>query len=261
MGSKLNKLLKAWPPGTVATQGWMTKKGISPQLVRTYMKGGWIERVGRGAYVRAGERVKWQGMVYGLQNHAHEPIWPGGETALALQGYAQNLPFGKAILWLFGPPRKRLPTWVEEADWGVVIQYRAPNLFGQEEQTRGQPVHLDVSAGRFDGMLLTVSSMERAVFELLHYVNNAEQFTHAAEILQGLVNLRPAIMQLHLEHCRSIKTKRLVLFFGDHYGQPWYAKVDESKIDLGFGKRQIVEGGVLNQRFQITVPREFSDGA
>lgn len=261
MGTKLNELLKAWPPGTVATQAWMIEKGISPQLVRTYMKGGWIERVGRGAYVRAGDTVKWQGMVYGLQKHAGEPVWPGGETALALHGHAHYLPLGRELLWLFGVPGKRLPTWVKDADWGVSIEYHAPNLFRQEIQSRGQPAFLDVTAGRFDGLLLTVSSMERAVFELLHYVDDAAQFTHAAEILRGLVNLRPAVMQSHLEQCRSIKTKRLVLFLGEHFQQPWYAKADLDKVDLGSGKRQIVKGGVLNQRFEVTVPREFADGA
>jgi hypothetical protein len=261
VGAKLNKILRAWLPGTVATQAWLTEQGISPQLVRVYMKGGWIERVGRGAYVRAGDRVSWQGMVFGLQQHANEPIWPGGETALALHGHAQYLPLGRESLWLFGPPGKRLPTWVMDADWGVEVKYHAPNLFGQDKQSRGQPEHLDVTGGRFDGLLLSVSSMERAVFELLHYVNDAAQFIHAAEILQGLVNLRPAVMQLHLEQCRSIKTRRLVLFFGEHYQQPWYAKVNLDAVDLGSGKRQIVKGGVLNQRFEITVPREFSGGS
>jgi hypothetical protein len=261
MRSKLNELLQAWPPGTVATQAWMTEQEISPQLVRTYMKGAWIKRVGRGAYIRSGESVKWQGMVYGLQKHAHGPIWPGGATALALHGHAHYLPLGRETLWLFGAPGKRLPAWVEDTDWGVAIEYHAPNLFGPGKQKPAQLAQLDVSAGYFAGLQLSVSSMERAVFELLHYVNNEAQFTHAAEILQGLVNLRPAIMQLHLEQCRSIKTKRLVLLFGEHFQHHWYTKVNLDNVDLGSGKRQIVKSGVLNQRFEVTVPREFAGGA
>lgn len=261
MANKLNRLFQKWPPGTVATQAWLKEEGISPQLVRTYRKGGWIKRVGRGAYVRAGETVKWQGMVYGLQTHAHEPIWPGGETALSLYGHAHYLPLSRETLWLFGSSRKRLPTWVEEGDWGVSIKYHTPNLFGSQATNFAQMGHLDVSAGYFNGLVLTVSSMERATFELLHYVNDEAQFIHAAEILQGLVNLRPAMMQLHLDQCRSIKIKRLVLFFGEHFKQQWYSKVELGKVGLGSGKRQIVKGGVLNQHFQITVPREFSGGA
>jgi hypothetical protein len=239
----------------------MSEEGISPQLVRTYMKGGWIDRVGRGAYVRTGERVKWQGMVYGLQKHAHEPIWPGGETALALYGHAHYLPLSRENLWLFGPPGKRLPKWVKEGDWGVSLKYHAPNLFESSDKQPETMGHLDVSAGHFDGLLLTISSMERAVFELLRYVNDDGQFTHAAEILQGLVNLRPEIMQLHLEHCRSVKTKRLVLFFGEFFKLPWYSKVVLHRVKLGSGKRQIARGGILHRRFQITVPKEFADGS
>jgi len=260
MSSKLNTLLQKWPSGTVATQAWMTEEGISPQLVQVYLKGGWIRRVGRGAYVRVGETVKWQGVVYGLQNHAKEPIWPGGETALSLYGHAHYLPLGQETVWLFGPSGKRLPAWVKEGEWRTAIKYRAPNLFGSQDEHMGSMGHLDVSAGRFDGLLLNISSMERAAFELLHYVSDEEQFTHAAEILRGLVNLRPSVMQLYLKQCRSVKTKRLVLFFGDRFKLPWYSKLDLHGIDLGSGKRQIARGGVLHQLFQITVPREFNNG-
>lgn len=128
-----------------------------------------------------------------------------------------------------------LPTWVEETDCGVVIEYHAPNPFGAKEQSPATSAQLDVSAGYSGGLPLTVSSAGRTVFELLNYVNYEAQFTHAAEILRGLVNLRPSVMQLHLEQCRSIKTKRLVLFFGNHYKQSWYAKEDLSKVDLGSG--------------------------
>lgn len=245
----------------MATQAWLTKAGISSQLVHTYLKGGWIERIGRGAYVRAGETVKWKGMVYSLQKHAHQPVWPGGQTALAMQGYAQYLYMGREMVYLFGMPGNRLPTWVGEGDWGATIEYRAPALFDIDSDGVQGMGHLDVSAGTFGSLFLTLSSMERAVFEMLHYVKDEAQFGHAAEILQGLVNLRPGVMQLHLEQCRSIKTKRLVMFFGEHFRQPWYAKVDQSRIDLGSGKRQIVKGGALNRRFEITVPRNFAGGA
>jgi hypothetical protein len=32
--------------------------------------------------------------------------------------------------------------------------------------------------------------------------------------------------------------------------------LSESRIDLGSGKRQVVEGGRLDSRYNITVPRE-----
>jgi hypothetical protein len=39
---------------------------------------------------------------------------------------------------------------------------------------------------------------------------------------------------------------------------PWRAALDEARIDLGSGKRQVVAGGQWNARYGITVPRTSS---
>ena len=57
--SKLNRLLKQWPKGTVATQPWLHQLGVPRQLARRYVSSGWMERLGRGAFVRPGEAVDW----------------------------------------------------------------------------------------------------------------------------------------------------------------------------------------------------------
>jgi hypothetical protein len=261
MRNKLNQILKKWPAGTVTTQSWLAEQGVSPQLTRRYRTSGWIERVGRGAYVRAGDHVKWKGAVYGLQHHAHLEIWPGGRTALALYGHAQYLSMAKETISLFAAPGTRLPAWVGQHDWGVHITCNAPRLFEPVDDNRETSSHFDISAGHFEGMLLKVSSMERASLEMLYLVRDEVAFVAASEIFQGLVNLRPQVMQLYLEACRSVKVKRLALFFGDYYSQPWYSKLNTELVNVGAGKRQIVKGGILNETFQITVPAEFTHGS
>ena len=259
MSSKLNQLLKRWPADTVATQSWLTEQGINWQLTHAYRKSGWLERIGQGAYIRSGDKVDWKGMVYGLQ-HAHLPIWPGGQTALAMHGYAHYLPMARETIWLFAVAGTRLPSWVRQHDWRVNLEFRKPQLFTPQGLTAGTFGHLDVTGGRFEGLNLTVSSLERASLELLYIVNDQSSFNFASETFQGLLNLRPAVMQTHLESCRSVKVKRLALFLGKHFNHPWYSRLEKARVQLGAGKRQVVKGGVYNPEFMITVPPEFSIG-
>jgi hypothetical protein len=55
--SKLNQLFYAWPSGTVAIQAWLEQQGISPNLTNWYLKSGWLESIGHGAYKRPGDQV------------------------------------------------------------------------------------------------------------------------------------------------------------------------------------------------------------
>ena len=81
--------------------------------------------------------------------------------------------------------------------------------------------------------------------------------------MEGLVALRPALLQPLLEACRSVKVKRLFpfpfslfLYLADSTNPPWFRELDASRIELGSGKRVIVKGGVLVPHYGITVPRE-----
>ena len=66
-GSKINQLLKEWPPGTVVTKAKLDKLGISRQLATKYVLYNWIIRIGTGAFARSGDQVDWQGGLYALQ--------------------------------------------------------------------------------------------------------------------------------------------------------------------------------------------------
>ena len=76
-------------------------------------------------------------------------------------------------------------------------------------------------------------------------------------LFEGLANLSPRRLQNLLAACRSVKVKRLFLFFADRHDHPWLKKLDTSRIDLGTGKRMLVSGGRLNSRYQITVPEDL----
>jgi len=72
--------------------------------------------------------------------------------------------------------------------------------------------------------------------------------------MEGLATLRPKLVQTLLEHCASIKAKRLFLWAAETVGHSWFAQLDLSKIELGAGNRQLYKGGKMNSKYLITVP-------
>ena len=236
----------------MALQSWLESNGISRKLSHRYVVAGWLERLGHGAYVRNGETVNWKGAIYALQQQAQLAVWPSGVSARQLQGLGQYIPMQGEKIWLCGEAGSRLPTWFRNHDWGVDIQFNGVRLFSQPVQ--------DQFHYKRDGFVIEASSMERASFELVYGIRDGDSFNWAADHFQGLVNLRPRLMQLYMEACTSIRVKRLMLFLGDYYGHVWTQRTDRSRIQLGSGKRQVVQSGWLHPDLKITVPREYSDG-
>jgi hypothetical protein len=40
----------------------------------------------------------------------------------------------------------------------------------------------------------------------------------------------------------------------EHHNHAWFKRLDQSSIDLGSGKREIVKGGILDKKYKIVVP-------
>lgn len=245
--NKLNKTLQKWPPGTIVTSDWLKEQGIYKQLVDSYKNTGWIKRVGRGAFKRTGEQVSWEGGLYALQQLQHLPVHVGGKTALELHGLGHyvNMASEKILLWK--TPDVRLPVWFKSHEWKSTIELRSASLFATEKYSLTQTTsnQIDVIA----------SSPERAILEHLYDVPKHEGFDEASYIMEGLTSLRPIVLQYLLEACKSIRVKRLFMYLADYYHHRWFDKLDPSTIDLGKGKRVIVEGAQLDKKYQIVVPK------
>lgn len=252
-GSKLNILLKVWPPGTVAVLPWLKEQGVYQQLAYKYEQSSWIKRIGEGAYIRDGEIVPWTGGVYALQNQLDLPIHVGGKTALAMNGFSHFLsPRGKTPVYLFSDPATtRLPAWFRNYKWETKILHKMPHLFTRSTK---DSTLTTILVERYE---LRVSSPERAILEVLHLVPQEQSFVEAKHLMESLTSLRPDVVQSLLERCKSIKAKRLFLFLAEITGQPWFSKLRLTKIDLGKGKRLIVKGGSFNAKYQITFPKEL----
>ncbi|HGN0870305.1 TPA: type IV toxin-antitoxin system AbiEi family antitoxin domain-containing protein [Providencia alcalifaciens] len=75
---------------------------------------------------------------------------------------------------------------------------------------------------------------------------------------QGLVNLSPKKVQSLLERSHSIQTNRILLFLSHYCGHQWVQHLNETNIELGSGKRQVVEKGRFDEHYQITVPESLN---
>jgi hypothetical protein len=75
--------------------------------------------------------------------------------------------------------------------------------------------------------------------------------------MENLLSLRPAVVQMLLEQCKSIKVKRLFLYFAEKVEHNWFADLDLSKIELGKGVRRIVPNGKYVSKYELMLPEDL----
>ncbi len=100
---------------------------------------------------------------------------------------------------------------------------------------------------------------ERAILELCDETPGSALVHEVNALMQGLATLRPQLVSALLEHCGSVKAKRLFLALADRHRHAWLANVNLQKFDLGSGKRVLVPAGRLNVRYQITLPADLDE--
>lgn len=240
--------------GTVAASKWLRQNDISRSLVQSYQAGGWVQRIGPGAVVRAGDTVGWPGAVYSLQAHYGLTVHPASKTALGLHGSLHSLPLGsKARVELHGLPGEYVPAWFTRGQWDADVALTRMKLF------RGTP-HEGLVPKQFGEFSILVSSRERAVLELLAGLQPDGATEETWHIMEGLMTLRPALVQQLLVSCASVKAKRLFMVLAEETEQPWLDRLELSSINFGSGKRAFATGGYLHPRYGITVPRSWARG-
>jgi hypothetical protein len=249
---------------------WLKYQGISSSSVHDYVAGGWLERVQSRLYRRPTEPpqsgpMAWETAVASAQLVAKAPFHVGGASALDLLGLSHFLQMGNTrTVWLYDS-RRGIPPWLEKLplDADLIIVRR--KLFAADEigleyrpvDTTTHRVGLPVERPSEEGLwrqFLRMSAAERASLELLAEIEDEFTFQAADSIFEGLSNLRPAVLRKILDACMSVKAKRLFFFFAERHQHAWARALDPQQFDLGRGKRQIVKGGRLDDRFQITVP-------
>lgn len=255
---KLNLLWQQIPHGAVVTTAWLAAHDVTPDQARKLANSGWLKRVGHGAYCRAGDLLSWESGIFALQalgEQGKPPIWPGGQTALALQGFAHYLPMGHDTTHLFGGEGARLPRWWRTAEWA------GPTVLHTEKGLPRQiPGSFTSYASAGKSFSLQISTPERAILEWIAVTPNELLFSsELVDTFSGLNTLRPRRLQALLEGCCSVRTKRAFLVLARHAKHAWYKRLEPHRLDLGKGKRQLYQGGKLDKEYQVTVPEAFTD--
>lgn len=245
MGSKINQLLQDWPVGVVGTQRWLNSKGVDYRLADKYVRSGWLERLGHGAYVRPGSTVDWPGAVYALQTQLDLDIHPGAITAFELRGYAHYLALNGREVVLFGKAGTKLPSWFSNHRWSRPVTLVTSRLFGDNDDR--------VSMVKTDHIQFAVATLEQAAFEIMYLVPKRQSYEEALQVMESLTSLRPGVVQQLLESCRSVKTKRLFMHVAETLNHPWLDSLDLSRVDFGSGKRTIHPGGRLDRKYNLVV--------
>lgn len=249
--TKINQLIRQWPKGVVGTQRWLDIQGVNRFLAQHYCYSGWIERLGHGAYKLADDEVDWTGGVYALLSQLKFNVHVGCQTALELQHYRQFVAQRKGqTIWLLKSPaeKRKLPQWFFE---GFVKQQNVRcvtlSLFDDDQ--------LGLTRFNINDYELIISAPERAVLEYLSQVPKHFSFEQAQFLIEGMMTLRPDLLQTLLEHCSSFKTKRLFLVLSEQEGHHWWRELNLAKLDLGDSKLTLGKaGGHYYSRYKLSLP-------
>lgn len=248
MGKKLNNLLQKWPNGGVVTAAWLNSLGIYKQLRQKYIDNHWLESIGYGAFKRSGDSISWAGALNAIQNQDKKPVHIGGKTALELHGYGHFVPLRETRLTLFSRKPLKLPKWFSSKQLGIAISYHSSSFLR---------TNIGIEYKNIKGFDLKISSVERAIFEILFLVPHSQSIQESKYLMENLLTLRPEIVQELLENCKSFKVKRLFLLIAEHEKLPCLEFIDSKNIKLGIGNRSLVKGGFLNKKYKITIPKDF----
>lgn len=244
-------LTNCLPDGLVVNRKWLKEKGFERTAVDYFVRSGKLERVGHGVYRRSGPPLKWEHLVYSLQEMG-SPVHVGGRSALDLQGMAHYLQLGgMQTVELYGV--NKLPGWLNGVN--VPAKLVARGMGGIDKLP--SDVLTTRPFGHWDWQL-QFSTVELALFELLEKINDESGFSLADKYFESAATLRPKLLNSLLRSCRQIKTNRLFLWFSDKHHHAWRSKLNTDNVDLGSGKRMIVKGGALDKTYSITVPRSMT---
>ena len=115
------------PEGQLVDRSWLESRGFKRPDVDYYLRSGNLQPVSHGLYRRAGEALKWQHVVYSLQELGKD-IHVGGHAALAEGGFDHYLKMTNKMVDLFSA--ENLPKWVEHwkeqnaSDYGFLTNKR-----------------------------------------------------------------------------------------------------------------------------------------
>jgi len=229
---------------------YLNQHDISRSHVQNYVKSGWLEIVASGVYKKPSQSISWSSALAALQFQQASSLHLAGLSSLAHQGVSHYLPMSSETIQFNSIKAIRLPKWLFSQHWQ--IEYKCSKVLDKVHEN-------DLIVLTVNNQTVKASVIELAVLEVLEKVIDESSFIFASELFQGLLSLRPRKLQSLLERSPSVKVKRLFLFLAHYYQHPWLKRLDEKKLELGSGNRQMVKGGYVDRQYKITVPLMFKE--
>lgn len=246
--SKKNCLILEWGQGEIHTSAWFQARKIGRPLIHKYLTTGLLQRLGGGAYIKAGDHLDWQAAIYAAQTELKLPMHVGGRSALELLGVSHYLNMGdRSAIFLIATRRFRMPIWIRANDWGVDFRVRTSTIFKDD---------IGIETLKRSNFAINISSRERAIMEVIDTVDLRHSFEEIEQYTENLLSIRSNLTQNLLEQCTSIRTKRVFLYIASKMNLPVIKKLHINKINLGRGDRTIALNGKFDKKFAITVPTE-----
>ena len=251
--SKLGRRLPDLVPAQhLVTRRWLLSQGVTRHLADNWVKRGRLKVLRPGVYTNPSPSLSWKSVVSSLQRMGSDLI-VGGLTSLEQQGRSHFLPLADQYrVNLFG--RDPLPPWINRLDLPARFRRHGTSWLQADlsppdySDSFGWHYPFAVFLDQDEKLVrLRVSTAERAFFEVLSDVPKKFSFEHAELLLDGLPDLVPRRLNALLGRTRSVKIKRLFFWLAKRQDHGWLKYVPEENIDLGRGKRHLVQGGHLNR--------------
>lgn len=247
---KRASLLAILPEGQLVDRKWLKSQGFKRTDVDYHLRSGNLQAVTHGLYRRIGPSLKWQHIVYSLQELGKD-VHVGGHAALAESGLGHYVKMTNKTIDLFSA--EKLPKWVDEwkklknSDYEL-LSYKCnwlANIPGELITTR--------AFGNWDWSI-RYAQPELAILEFISIAKTATDIKVIDPIFENLATLSPNRMQLALEFTKHIQTKRLFGWFCDRHPHTWVKRIDWQRVDLADWKISFIKGGKFNKKWRITMP-------
>ena len=192
--------------------------GIYPELAYRYVKSGWLERLGRGVFMFAGDQMQLDPCLEFLGRRT-PGLHVGGKTALAWMGLRHNVAF-RETLCLWGPRQTKLPPWFTQR---FPSRYTTRELF-----SAALPKGFALNPRPESPGGVVVSDPERGLLEMLSEVGVHQGIEEARNIMEMASSLRMEVLRPLLDCCRQIKAIRLCVSWSKELGLHWAEEVAKS---------------------------------
>ncbi len=247
-------LKKKLKPGYLVNRKILYSYGLSRPDVDYYLRAGVLVTVARGVYQRNNDyALDWMELVASLPELGFE-AHVGGASAIREAGLEHFVDMSNQQKPIHLYSHKALPGWLRNKSLSVQFNLTKQNWLSALPNSAFRRQ----SFGQWDREI-QIATLELALFEQLIEAKIETDIVAIDRQLEGMANLSPARLNLLLGLCPNVKAKRLFGWLATRHNHAWVKHVKWDEIDLGAGKRSIIQGGRYNNQWQITVPREMED--